>query len=190
MATAAQNSLKDERVKINDNDPRSEFLEDKFESSDNSVTITTTDCDCKIDLKAAPGGFSETWIKATVTFADFNQASSVPTTTPTEFSALPAGSVLLYYKLKHSVSFTGGTTSDVDLTIQVNGVALAPLDVFQAPGTKRGTMSALDSTGLSTDILDHDSTDSILVGLTITGDTGDNLATGVAEIWIKIATLK
>ena len=99
MALGAIQLGKNDQVKVNSSDPAAGFLEDKLESSDNSVTIETDSCNCKIDLRAAPGGYSQNVLYASLDYTDFNQASSNIVINPTSLSSQPAGTCITFFKM-------------------------------------------------------------------------------------------
>jgi hypothetical protein len=187
MAQGAVPQGQNDKVRVNSSDSSAGFLEDKVVSSDGSVTITTSSCNCSIDLSATPGGVTETWIKTTVTFADFNSASATVDFTPTEFTGLPAGFNVLFFKFKHSTSFTGGSASATTIGLKFGLISLPSHDVFQATAN---TIGYFDDGGTSTTrIPDQAATSDLEVRLSVTGDTCDNLTAGSCDIWVKIATL-
>lgn len=183
MASGAIPSTKNDQVRASPSDNSAGFLEDKIISSDGSVDITTDSCGCAVDLSViGVGGFSETWIKAAMTFADFNTASASVDFTPTEFTDIAAGSIYLAYKIKHSVSFTGGSVASANIRVD----PLDSQDVFIAPSP---TVGRYGNAPDGVNIQSHSATFDLPVTLVVTGDTCDNLTAGEVEIWIKIATL-
>lgn len=186
MAKAAIPSSKNDRVKVNASDTDSNFLDQKIVSSDGSVTITTSGCNCSLDLSVTPGGFAETWTKITVDYTDFNTASATITIDPTGFQDFPAGTTLLFLKTKHSIAFGGGSSSNVRISVGYGSLTSNLKAVFAAPGNEDGLQYSPSFTGA---IMNQASTDNMNVTLWITGDTGDNLTSGSCDIWVKTATL-
>ena len=187
MAQGAIPTTKNDKVRVNSSDSAPGYLSDKVVSSDGSVTITDSACDCSIDLSVTPGGFTETWIKTTVDYTDFNTAATTVTITPTDYADLPAGFNLMFYKIKHSASFTGGSVATATLQVRFGTLGLQTHDVFQATGDKVGMF---DDGGAGNDIIpDQSVTSDVDIRLTVSGDNADNLTSGSADIWIKIATL-
>jgi len=186
MGQGAIPSQKNDRVRVNSSDTSPDYLESKIVSSDGSVTITTSNCDCSIDLSATPGGITETWTKITVDYTDFNQALGTITIEPTDFQAFPAGTVVTFIKTKHSVAFVGGTTSNSRLSVGYGSLTSTLKSVFTAPAAENGLQYSPSFTGA---IMDQATTDNVNVTLWLTGDTGDNLTAGSCDIWIKTATL-
>jgi hypothetical protein len=184
MAKAGLPTTKNDSVRAGSTDKSAGFLIDKLESSDGSVTITESSCGCTVDLTAG-GAFAEEWIKVTVDYTDFSAASNFVKISPPELTGLSAGTVVQFAKLKHSVSFVGGSTSSASLSVGIGTSTTAGTDVFTAPGNKIGRQQSISFSQL----MDQTATDDIVIGLLIAGDTCDNLTAGVAEVWIKTATL-
>jgi len=188
MATAAIPSSKNDRVRVNASDKDPNYLDQKLTSDDGSVTITTGSCNCALDLSVVgAGGYAETWIKTTVDFSDYNSASATVSFTPTELTGLPAGFIPLFFKFKHSTSFTGGTVSAAEMRLLMGTTVLNGLDVFQAVAATTGYYDICDNPWEK--IPSQSATSDLKIRLTVTGDTCDNLTAGVMDAWIKIATL-
>jgi len=186
MAQGAVQTTKNDKVKVNANDT-ADFLDQKIVSSDGSITITTSSCNCSLDLSATPGGITEQWIKATISYTDFNSAAATVDFTPTEFTNLDAGFMLVAWKIKHSTAWTGGTSSNTKLALGWGNLINSNLSVFSAPTNTYGQIGSPIPSG--TVIPNHASDSSVKLRLTTTGDTCDNLTAGVADVWIKIAIL-
>lgn len=122
------------------------------------------------------------WVKYTATYANFqpNGGNSGILTV----GQIPAGAVVMAMKMKHSISFSGGTIA----TATVASTPYFPIgfNVFSAPGDTNGTLA----TGLSGSILNHSSTTPITLTLTVSGDVIDSLTTGSVDLWLKYETVK
>lgn len=185
MAEGAIPTTKNDRVRVDENDPSADYLANKLISSDGSVDLSVSSCGCELDL-SVNGGYSEKWIKTTVTYEDYNTASFNVDFTPTEFTDLPAGTTPLYYKIKHSESFTGGAVASADLRIKITGFTQTNVDILRAVGDEVGASGQLT---LATTVMDNASPSDIVLRLECTGATCNNLTQGVCDVWIKVATL-
>ena len=107
------------------------------------------------------------------------------TLTPTEFSAVVAGTTPLHWKLKVNTEFLGGSASAVTLGILLNGTNYDQTDVFSAAGVNRGGVKPISTD----DILDQTSTDTIDFYLIVTGDSVNNLTQGSVDVWVNTAVL-
>ena len=187
MAQGAIPLGKNDRVKVHASDPSPDYLENKLTSSDSSVTIETDSCNCEIDLKATPGGYTETWIKATIDYTDFNSAAAAVDYSPPEFTDLAAGFIPVAWKIKHSTAWTGGASTNNKLAIKWGILTNNNISVFAAPTDTYGQIGNPATT--NTVIPNHASVSSLGIRLTCTGDTCDNLTAGEADVWVKIAIL-
>ena len=185
MAAGAIPTTKNDKVRVNSSDTAPDYLDQKIVSSDNSVNITTSSCDCSLDL-SAPGGFTNVWTKATVDYTDFNQALGTITIEPTEFLAFPAGSVVTFVKIKHTAAWTGGTVSNAVINAGYGALTTGSIIVFNAPADTYGFQG---SPTFSSTIMSQTTTTNGTVQLTLTGDTGDNLTSGSCDIWFHTTTL-
>ena len=180
----------DQRAKVNPNDPSAGFLEDKLESSDGSITVAANKCNDKVDLIAnGSGGFVESTIKLTVLFSDFTAAASIEYIIPPEFANLPAGTTLVFAKIKHSIAFVGGSVSAIGITIEQTGSTLTHgATVFAAPSDNRSISYANNYQGDAN--LSHTGTDDLYIQLQTSGDNVNNLTQGSCDIWVVLKTLR
>jgi hypothetical protein len=193
MAKGALPTTKNNKVAVNSSDSNPDFLINKLTSLDGSVDISVGSCNCEIDLTVVgSGGFSEQNIKTTVVYGDFSTASTTNRISPVEFNGLPAGSSLVFYKIKHSESFTGGSVSASTLGINMRGGApndlTDNLDVFQSVGEFNLLDKGNDFGNTNLKTLSHDNTSDLYLTLSTTGDDIDQLTGGSADVWIKIIT--
>ncbi len=194
MAEGAIPVARNNKVAVNSSDSNPNYLSNKLTSSDGSVDISVGSCNCEVDLTVTgAGGFVDQTIKTTVTFADFSDNSTAFRFSPTEFNDLPAGLFLVYYKIKHSESFTGGLVTATTLGVSIRGSAPSDLpddlDVFQSPGEFNLIALGNNAGTANTKTSSHDNTSNLYLVLKTTGDNIDQLTSGSADVWIKIITL-
>ena len=187
MAEGAIPVTKNNKVAVNSVDPAPGFLVDKLDSPDGSVTIEADSCNCKVNLTTnGPGGFTEKWIKTTVDYTDFNTASTTVDIVPGDFSGLGAGAFYSGYKIKHRTSFSGGGVFSATMQILFTpSVSSSSIDVTTAVSDTNDVSGTVPSSSGT----DQASTNDVTVRLFMIGDTGDNLATGEADLWIKVTDL-
>lgn len=183
MGKAGIPLTKNDRVRAGSSDSSAGFLIDKLESSDGSVSLELSSCGCTVDLSATSGSAVTT--KVTLSYTDFNTASSTITVTPATFTGFAAGTVIKFMKIKHSDSFVGGSVSSATIAVGFGGLSAGGTNVFTTPGNAKGNQLAPTMSGL---IMDQVAIDNVDVKLTLVGDTGDNLTGGSVDVWIETQT--
>jgi hypothetical protein len=190
MGVGPSVGTQNDKIRSGEDDPSAGYLIDKLESSDGSVTFTESSCGCTVDLSViGVSGFTEQWIKVSVDYTNFPGASTSSVYTPTEFTDLPAGFIVLNWKIKNNVGFTGGSISASDIRLDVGGQVYTGMDLFATGTPFTGFFGSMDNSSHSYRIPSQTSTSDISLDFLTTGGNCDDLTAGTADVWVKIATL-
>lgn len=188
MTGAGTKATKNDRVRVNSSDAIAGHLVDKIISSDGSVDISVSGCNCELDLKVISGGSSgivSEWIKASASYTDFNVASTGINIVPAEFSGLGAGLYVSDYKIKHSVAFLGSAASSITMRL-FWGAGIAGSDSFDVLSAPSDTSNTMKPVVLNQET-NHSTTNDVTLRMFLSGDTGDNLTSGEIELWINVS---
>lgn len=123
-------------------------------------------------------------LKFTKTYADFSAAALTNTI---NLVVLPAGSVVLTAKAKHSAAFTGGTVSDTTVDVGDSDYSAAAnelinaLNVFNAPADSPTGQKASPGNSLGNTL----TTTQLTATVTTVGANIDQLTQGSVDIWIS-----
>jgi len=182
MGRGAIPATRNDRVRINRNDNAPSFLENKLESSDGSVGIEVSSCGCTLDLSVAGiSGFAEEWRKYTIDFDHADLATGTATPTITIESSEPTGTIIVATRKKQTVSFSGASISQVDMSIGYSGDYDTPHDIFGVVIPPAGQSES--------PLYPSSCTGDIDVLFNITGGVDTDLGQGSVDIWIKTVVL-
>lgn len=119
--------------------------------------------------------------KTTVDFTDF-QPSAATNNTISLFTPV-AGTIPTMVKLKHSTAFSGGALTNVVLTVfdGDGNTLLAGFDVFQAVGA---TVGGYASNYNFSSIPNQGAADDYEIRIDVAGGVINDLAAGVADVWV------
>ena len=140
--------------------------------------------DSLFNLLDDSSGVIEGWIKYTKNYDDFQPQGSSQSTIVIDTK--DAGTTLLIWKLKHSVSFTGGPITDTDISVRAGVLGFTSVDVFRAVGSAAG---ATQVGGNSSTISNHNSNWDFKLLLAVTNGVIDDLTQGSVEVWVKTVKL-
>lgn len=120
--------------------------------------------------------YQPTWTTHTLTFSDFNQATSTAQAT---VANLVNRGLVHAYNAKHTTAFAGGSITDVKLNFGTSTTVdyfIGNFDVDQA------VTDTAYYIGQGLDLLSFTNTTSLLATLSCTGANADSLTAGVVEI--------
>jgi hypothetical protein len=124
-----------------------------------------------------PLGGAPSWVKYTKTFSDFSLGALTNTIT---LFTLPAGGIIHFNKIKHSVAFSGGSITSYVISMGIAGSETkyaGPFDVFQVVGNT--TFQVAEGIGSES----H----SAGIAITVTATASHNLdtaAAGSCDFWV------
>jgi hypothetical protein len=121
------------------------------------------------------------WRKYTVAATAFTAAA---TSEDIELFSLAAGDVIHGVKTKHSVAFSGGSSSAVTLSVGIAGDLAkysTAFDVFQAVANDTFQISEVIASE------NHASSTSVRVAAVSVGDNLVNVSTGSVDIWVLVS---
>ena len=124
---------------------------------------------------------SSAWIRYPLSYTDFSDPGYTKSATP---AYLPGGAVITGVKIKHSVSFTGGTVSGCSVSVGTTGNLTkfaSPFDVFAAPAGGNAQLS------LNLSMEDQVAPTPGMVTASSTGETLNHLTAGDVEVWVAWA---
>jgi hypothetical protein len=138
--------------------------------------ISTSSSNCFASSSSGPS-----WVKTTVPYTSFTSAATTQTIT---LYTLAAGGVIQTAKVKQSTAFSGGSVSDVNVSIGYGGTntAITPTwDVFSAvTATNYQLVASLFGASQT-------ATNSITITANSTGGNLSTLTAGSVDVWLLVS---